>query len=916
MEWLLAWLAAEGAKFVFTEIIGTLAKGAIEDYVKDCFKDIIKSGTSKFQKNALENAAGQAIVEFLTLIRSELEFAELDQSQQKTYEQPLKKFIHHKNVKAALGAVFAPSAKAPDAKMLEKTWQQLELNPLPDDFDWRRIAKPYKNKVDQIVRDSLELKDLLIARNSVIDANNNEVSPDFDLEEYAQNLEDFYGYLRLDSLYLNSHEYQMLLWKMFIPQTMRESRPVLDIPKELFRQLQASGQIDRDTCLEDVDRLKEAYFESPTRSVLDYIADRKCLQVVVTGDPGAGKSTLVQYIALDWVVEHRLKSDNKRLIPILIELRKYAQDPNHPKNFLEYLHEGANTICCLNRQKLHECLDAGKAFVMFDGLDEVFDPKLRDTIVTQIIRFSNDYPLVRILVTSRKIGYQSEPFRHAKFREFTIEDLNEEQITEFCDRWHTLAFDNKSDRQKFKSRLAKGIAESPSIHELAGNPLLLTMMAILNRHRELPRERYKLYECASELLLLNWEIDRLNLPPDIIGTSEKQAMLRKIAYFLQSSPKGLAGNLIVKSKLASILINYLQGLEGIKNPRAIAERIIRQLHERNFILCLYGGETYGFVHRTFLEFFCAAEFVDQFEKTQELKIQDLCEQVLDIHWQDPTWHEVIRLIVGRLNEKFVAGIICYLMNIQIDRIMHLDNLQRLKRSGIENLLFAAELLYEVRNRLPIANTVKELLEALKELSKENLQISSACAIAKTLEMVWHNDTLVSDWLRLVPAGLIDFNESDELKSERGVDYQKLRDLLRSSQWEEADKETSRLMCIVSGRQKQGWLDGEDLEKFPCSDLHTIDKLWIKYSDGKYGFSVQKQIWVDLISLQNSVCDISRQFAERVGWYENEYLLPVQIYSQKYVFSQKGNFPYGRGRWFIEDLVARMSVCKPSSATSL
>ncbi|MFM7885208.1 MAG: NACHT domain-containing protein, partial [Pseudanabaena sp.] len=362
MEWLLGWLAAEGASFVFKEIIGTLAKGALEDYVKDCFKGIIKSGTNKFQKDALEKAASQAIVEFLLLIRNELQYADIDETRQTTYEQPLKKFIHHKDVKESLGAVFAPSAEAPDAKMLDKTWQDLKLKQLPEYFDWRRIAKPYKNKVDQIMRDSLELKELLIARNSVAKAKNNEVSPDFDLEEYAQNLQDFYGYLRLDSLYLNSYEYQMRLWNMFIPQTMRESRPVLDIPKELFRQLQASGQIDRDTCLEDVDYLKEAYFEKPTRSVLEYIDDRKCIQAVVTGDPGAGKSTLVQYIALDWV-EHHLETDNKRPIPILIELRKYAQDPNQPKNFLDYLHSGANTICCLNRQKLHECLVAGKAFV-------------------------------------------------------------------------------------------------------------------------------------------------------------------------------------------------------------------------------------------------------------------------------------------------------------------------------------------------------------------------------------------------------------------------------------------------------------------------------------------------------------------------------------------------------------------------
>jgi predicted NACHT family NTPase len=896
MEWLAGWLLAEGASFVFTEIIGTLAKGAIEDYVKDSFKDIIKSGTNKFQKNALENAAGQAIVEFLTLIRNELEFADLDQAEQKKYEQHLKKFIHHKDVKAALGAVFAPSAKAPDAKMLENTWQKLNLKPLPDDFDWRRISKPYKNKVAQIVSDSLELKDLLIARNSVQELNNTEVSPDFDLEKYAQNLQDFYGYLRLDSLYMSADEYRMRLWRMFIPQTMRESRPVLDIPKELYRQLQASGQIDSKESLEDADLLKEAYFNCPTRSVLEYIADRKCLQAVVTGDPGSGKSTLVQYIALDWV-EHRLEADNKRPIPILIELRKYAQDPNHPNNFLEYLHCGANTKGCLDRHKLHECLESGKAFVMFDGLDEVFDPKLRDTIVTQIIRFSNDYPLVRILVTSRKIGYQSEPFRHAQFREFTIEDLDDEQIAEFCDRWHRLAFNIESERLECQAKLTKAIAESPAIRELSGNPLLLTMMAILNRHRELPRIRYKLYECASELLLLNWDFKRqlidANLSPDTIGTSEKQAMLRKVAHYLQSSPKGLAGNLIAGKTLAEILIAYLQGL-GIDKPRQIANRIINQLHERNFILCLYGGETYGFVHRTFLEFFCAAEFVDRLNEKHEITIQELCETVLAAHWQDETWHEVLRLIAGRLSEKFVAEMIRYLMNISIDRQFHRDDLQRLKRSGIENILFATELLNEVHNRLPIIDTANDLLETIKALSQENLHINSALALANAVNTVWQNDKAVSDWMKLVPAGLIDFDAPDELKSEKGVDYQKLRDLLRSAEWEAADKETNRVMCEASGRQKEGWLKKENIDTFPCADLLTIDRLWVKYSGGKFGFSVQKQIWLSVGGNPDAQYDIYKIFSDRVGWYEpvkENFLMPSQVYQQKNSFSFQGNFPF-------------------------
>ena len=894
MELLVGLVFAQGASFIINEIIGTLAKGALEDYVKDCFKGLIKSGTDKFQKDALEKAVVEAIIEFLKLIRSELEFADFDQAQQKNYEQSLKKFIHHKDVKAVLGAVFAPSAKAPDAKMLEKTWQELKLKPLPDEFDWRRIAKPYKNKVDQIVRDSLELKELLIARNSVMEVNDIEVAPDFDLEKYAESLQEFYGYLRLDSMNVRGYEYKMQLWSMFIPQTLRESRPALELPKELFKQLQESGQIDRDACIEDIDRLKDSYFSSATRSVLEYIEDRKCIQAVIIGDPGAGKSTLVQYIALDWI-EHRHELNRECLIPIVIELRKYVQDANKPKNFLEYMHGGANTICCLERHQLNQCLIDGKAFVLFDGLDEVFDPQLRASIVTQIIRFGNYYKDVRILVTSRKVGYEihSASFRNANFQEFTIEDLNNKQIAEFCDRWHKLAFTLEEERQKYHSQLTRGIAESPAIRELASNPLLLTMMAILNLHQKLPRERYELYESASKLLLLNWEIERLNLPPDIIGTTEKQGMLRKVAYFLQSSPKGLSGNLIVKTELLAILVDYLKGLEGLDKHREIADRIIRQLHERNFILCLYGAETYGFVHRTFLEFFCAAEFVDRFEKKRELSIQDLCNQVLAIHWQDPTWHEVLRLIAGRLSEKFVADMIRYLMNISIDRQAHRDDLQRLKRSGIENILFATELLNEVHNRLPIIDTANNLLEVIKALSLENLHISSALALANAVNTVWQSDDAVSDWMKLVPAGLIDFDAPDELKSEKGVDYQRLRDLLRSAEWEAADKETNRVMCEAVGRKKEGYLLSSHIDNFPCADLQTIDLLWVKYSGGKFGFSVQKQIWLSVGGNPQASYDIYKIFCDRVGWYEpikENFLMPSQAFQLKNSFSFQGNYP--------------------------
>ena len=74
-------------------------------------------------------------------------------------------------------------------------------------------------------------------------------------------------------------------------------------------------------------------------------------------------------------------------IPILIELRTYARDKQAKKckDFLEYLHQG-NTACWLNQNDLHELLRSGNAVALLDGVDEVFDPALREEVVNDIHR--------------------------------------------------------------------------------------------------------------------------------------------------------------------------------------------------------------------------------------------------------------------------------------------------------------------------------------------------------------------------------------------------------------------------------------------------------------------------------------------------------------------------------------------------
>ena len=70
-------------------------------------------------------------------------------------------------------------------------------------------------------------------------------------------------------------------------------------------------------------------------------------------------------------------------------------------------------------------------------------------------------------------------------------------------------------------------------------------------------------------------------------------------------------------------------------------------------------------------------------------------------------------------------------------------------------------------------------------------------------------------------------------------YNDLENLLKEEKWREADRET---YSIIASKQRKDNLDSEALKQFPCSDLEAIDRLWVEYSKGYFGFSVQKRIW--------------------------------------------------------------------------
>ena len=356
------------------------------------------------------------------------------------------------------------------------------------------------------------------------------------------------------------------------------------------------------------------------------------------------------------------------------------------------------------------------------------------------------------------LSYSQYKLRGAGFQHFMLQDLDDEQMQEFVQIWHDLNFAEGADKDRKRERLQKAIGESRSIKELAGNPLLLTMMAILNRNQELPRDRPELYNQASRVLLHQWDLEnKLLEDPKLkdwkitIDLKDKQAMLRKVAYYMQSSKKGLSGNLIAAIDLENILTEHLRTVLEKGEPRMVARLIIKQLHTRNFILCDLGGDSYGFVHRTFLEYFCAWEFVWQFKEDQTLLIEQLINDVFGNHWQDESWHEVLRLISGMIEPRFVAEIIDFLLVQEVDKSTYLDENERLKKEGLSNLLLATDCFIEVRNKNLISTISSQLLKILQsEVEQENphkFNLETAIIVISNIATTWQDSPEIIPWLK-------------------------------------------------------------------------------------------------------------------------------------------------------------------------
>jgi hypothetical protein len=111
------------------------------------------------------------------------------------------------------------------------------------------------------------------------------------------------------------------------------------------------------------------------------------------------------------------------------------------------------------------------------------------------------------------------------------------------------------------------------------------------------------------------------------------------------------------------------------------------------------------------------------------------------------------------------------------------------------------------------------------------------------------------------------NNSQRLRSAKGIDYGDLEKLLKAQEWRAADELTAKHMLKVANQEKEGWLGAEHIKAFPCEDLQTIDHLWVHYSNGKFGFSIQKKLCLECGgAIGKYDYEVWKKFAAKVGWY--------------------------------------------------
>ena len=417
-------------------------------------------------------------------------------------------------------------------------------------------------------------------------------------------------------------------------------------------------------------------------------------RLVLLGEPGSGKSTFVNFVAMclagQWLTEMDAKKkpfadlnllraplpsepdkenaepqewEHWPLVPVRVILRDFAaralpsqQEEATAEQLWGFLQKELEDAALPEFSPyLLEFLQEKGGILLFDGLDEVPEADERRKQITRMVEdCAGAFPHCRIVVTSRTYAYQKQEWRLGNFRESVLANFSNSQIRYFIEHWYRhIGALRRMSKKKIASettRLQEAIFSSPRLSSFAERPLLLTLMASLHAWRggSLPEKREGLYNDAVELLLDWWESrkrDRTESLSDLLQVS-KDSLRRTLnalaldAHKKQADPAGTAD--IAETDLVSRLMHLSH------NSNLDVTSLMAYLSERSGLLVPRDVGVYTFPHRSFQEYLAACALTDSV---------DFPDNVAELGRRDPNrWREVVLLAAAKAARGAAASV--------------------------------------------------------------------------------------------------------------------------------------------------------------------------------------------------------------------------------------------------------------------
>ncbi|MBP2412035.1 hypothetical protein JOF48_000834 [Arthrobacter stackebrandtii] len=380
-------------------------------------------------------------------------------------------------------------------------------------------------------------------------------------------------------------------------------------------------------------------------SNLDFDSFRTTIdRTILLGDPGGGKSTFSNYIAMHWA------GSDEGIIPFHVTLREYAQVSNE-FNIVQYIEQQLSSKYQFPAPQglVEALLMTGEAAVIFDGLDELIDTTKRRLVSQTVEIFGLLYPLARILVTSRRIGYNQSKLDAEIFSVRVISSFEERDVRNYVHKW--FACQNDYGDGEVGKLTESFMTQSQSVPDLRSNPLMLSLMCIIFRGENfIPRNRPAVYEKCANLLFEKWDGHRDIVVP-LEARAHVDAALKHVAFWMLDTQDVETG--VDYDKLVQEMASYLRGraFDTADDSIRAATEFVDFCKGRAWVFSDAGTTADGdplftFTHRTFMEYF-AAFHLTRVHDTPEKLAKTLLPKVAKEEW------DVVAQLAVQIEDKSV-----------------------------------------------------------------------------------------------------------------------------------------------------------------------------------------------------------------------------------------------------------------------